>query len=90
MTAGFARLALELLVQTAQTFPDTIVTKQVAVEQGTFAKIAGVAQGLMTISILVLTVVLVPAAWNFRSSYKRVNELIDRFAARGRANCSFG
>ena len=79
MTASFARLAVEFLLQGAQTLPDTIITKQVAVEQGTFAKIAGVAQGLMTISILVLTVVLVPAAWNFRNSYKKVNELIDRF-----------
>jgi len=79
MTAGFARLALELFLQGAQALPDTIVTKQVAVEQGAFAKVAGVAQGLMTIAILVLTVALVPAAWNFRKSYKRVNELIDRF-----------
>jgi len=75
MTAGLARLAVELLQQ----LPDTIVTKQVAVEQGAFAKIAGIAQGLMSIAILVLTVVLVPAAWSFRNSYKRVNELIDRF-----------
>src|SRR5687767_11440565 len=79
MTAGYARLAVELLIQAAAQFPDTIVTKQVAMEPGTFEKIAGVAQGLMTIAILVLTVVLVPAAWNFRNSYKRVNELIDRF-----------
>jgi uncharacterized protein YoxC len=79
MTAGFARLAAEFLVAAVAQFPDTIVTKQVAVEQGTFEKISGVASGLMTIAILVLTVVLVPAAWNFRNSYKRVNELIDRF-----------
>lgn len=79
MTAGFARLAVELLVLVATQLPDTIVTKQVAVEQGTFETIAGVAQGLMTIAILVLTVALVPAAWSFRNSYKRVNELIDRF-----------
>ena len=79
MTAGLARLAVELLVQGATVLPDTIVTKQVAIEQGAFAKVAGVAQGLMTIAILVLTVVLVPAAWNFRNSYKRINELIDRF-----------
>ena len=79
MTAGFARLAVEFLLQSVATLPDTIITKQVAVEQGAFAKIAGIAQGLMSIAILVLTVVLVPAAWNFRSSYKRVNELIDRF-----------
>jgi uncharacterized protein YoxC len=79
MTAGFARLAAEFLLQGAQAFPDTIITKQVAVEPGAFAKVAGVAQGLMTIAILVLTVALVPAAWNFRNSYKKVNDLIDRF-----------
>jgi uncharacterized protein YoxC len=79
MTAGFARLAMEFLLQGAQSLPDTIITKQVGVEQGAFAKVAGVAQGLMSIAILVLTVVLVPAAWNFRKSYKRVNDLIDRF-----------
>ena len=79
MAAGVARLAVELLVQVGQALPDTIVTKQVAVEQGAFSKVASVAQGLMTIAILVLTVVLVPAAWNFRNSYKRINEFIDRF-----------
>ena len=79
MTVGFARLAAEFLLQSAQAFPDTIITKQVAVEQGAFAKVAGVAQGLMTIAILVLTVALIPAAWNFRKSYKKVNDLIDRF-----------
>jgi uncharacterized protein YoxC len=72
-------MAAELLQQVATALPDTIITKQVAVEQGAFAKVASVAQGLMTIAILVLTVALVPAAWNFRNSYKRVNELIDRF-----------
>ena len=80
MTASFARLAVEFLLQNVPpALPDTIITKQVAVEQGAFAKIAGVAQGLMTIAILVLTVALVPAAWNFRNSYKKVNDLIDRF-----------
>jgi uncharacterized protein YoxC len=78
MTAGFARLAAELLLQVSGALPDTIITKQVA-DQGTFAKVASVAQGLMSIAFLVLTVVLVPAAWNFRRSYKKVNELIDRF-----------
>jgi uncharacterized protein YoxC len=79
MAAGLARLAVELLIQGAQVLPDTIVTKQVAIEQDAFSKVASVAQGLMTIAILVLTVVLVPAAWNFRNSYKRINELIDKF-----------
>jgi uncharacterized protein YoxC len=79
MTASFARLAADFLLQATTTLPDTIITKQVGVEQSAFAKVASVAQGLMTIAILVLTVVLVPAAWNFRNSYKKVNDLIDRF-----------
>jgi uncharacterized protein YoxC len=33
----------------------------------------------MSIAILALTVVLIPAAWSFRNSYKKVNDLIDRF-----------
>ena len=78
MTASFARLAGELLLQGVAALPDTIVTKQVSVEQGTFEKVASVAQGLMTIAILVLTVVLVPAAWNFRKSYAKVSDLLDR------------
>ena len=70
-----------LLLQAAQTLPDTIVTKQVAVEQSTFDKVLGVASGLMTISLLVLTVALVPAAWNFRKSYKKISDLLDRVYA---------
>lgn len=70
-----------LLQQAAQTLPDTIVTKQVAAEQSTFDKVLGVASGLMTISLLVLTVALVPAAWNFRKSYKKISDLLDRVYA---------
>ena len=61
MTADFARLAADVFALVAAQLPDTIVTKQVAVEQGSFEKVASVAQGLMTIAILVLTIVLVPA-----------------------------
>lgn len=66
------------LLQAAATLPDTIVTKQVETDPGTFSKVTSIASGLMTISILVLTVALVPAAWNFRKSYKKINELLDR------------
>ncbi|HEU4631025.1 MAG TPA: DUF948 domain-containing protein [Gemmatimonadaceae bacterium] len=57
---------------------DTLVFRQVTADPGVFQKIASIASSLMTIAILVLTVVLVPAAWNFRNSYKRVNELLDK------------
>lgn len=57
---------------------DTLVFRQVTADPGVFQKISSVASSLMTIAILVLTVALVPAAWNFRKSYKRVNDLLDR------------
>lgn len=70
-----------LLLQAAATLPDTIVTKQVAAERGWFEQLTAVASGLVSISLLVLTVALVPAAWNFRKSYKKINELLDRVYA---------
>jgi uncharacterized protein YoxC len=70
-----------LLQQVARTLPDTIVTKQIAAEQSNWDKVLGVASGLMTLSLLVLTVALVPAAWNFRKSYKKVSDLLDRVYA---------
>lgn len=67
-----------LLIQAAHVLPDTLVTKQVPAAVGTFEKITSVASGLMTIALLVLAGALVPAAWNFRKTYKKVNELLDR------------
>ena len=67
-----------LLIQAGHVLPDTLVTKQVPAAVGTFEKITSVASGLMTIALLVLAVGLVPAAWNFRKTYKKVNELLDR------------
>jgi uncharacterized protein YoxC len=64
------------LLQQAAVLPDTIVTK--AADPGLFAKVAAVASSLMTIALLVLAVSLTPAAWNFRSSYKKWNELLER------------
>ncbi len=67
-----------LLIQAGHTLPDTLVTKQVTAEPGIFSKLTTVASGLMTIALLVLAVGLVPAAWNFRKTYKKVNDLLDR------------
>lgn len=60
------------------TLPDTQIVRQVTADPGLFEKITSVASGLMTISILVLTVALVPAAWNFRKSYQKISDLLDR------------
>ena len=66
------------LLQAVASLPDTIVTKQVAVEPGLFAKITTYASGLASIALLVLTVALVPAAWNFRKSYGKISDMLDR------------
>jgi uncharacterized protein YoxC len=75
MISTTASVGLWLLRQAA-VMPDTIVTK--AADPGLFAKVAAVASSLMTIALLVLAVSLTPAAWNFRKSYKKWNELLDR------------
>src|SRR5690349_23068221 len=69
----------ELLLQTAaRTIPDTLYTKQIAAAPSTFEKVTSIASGLLTITIMVLAVALVPAAWNFRKSYKKVSDLLDK------------
>jgi uncharacterized protein YoxC len=64
------------LFQQAAALPDTIVTT--SADAGLFATVAAVASTLMTIALLVLAVSLTPAAWNFRNSYKKWNQLLDR------------
>jgi uncharacterized protein YoxC len=76
MTVSFVRAGAWVLLQAAQA--DTVLMRQVGQDPGWFEKATAVASGLMTIAILVLTVALVPAAWNFRKSYKKVNDLLDR------------
>ncbi len=57
---------------------DTILMRQIPGEPSLLDQVTSVASTVLTISFLVLTVALVPAAWNFRKSYKRINELLDR------------
>ena len=68
----------DLLMQAAAALHDTVYTKQLAAPATTFEKITSIASGLLTITIMVLAVSVVPAAWNFRKSYARINELLDR------------
>lgn len=77
MSLGFLRVAL-LLSQATAALPDTIITKQIPIQRGWFETVTAVASGLMTIGILVLTVFLVPAAWNFRKSYQKLSDMLDR------------
>jgi uncharacterized protein YoxC len=58
---------------------DTLLMKQVESDPGWWEQMTSIASGLMTISILVLTAALVPAAWNFRKNHKAIREMIDKF-----------
>ena len=69
---------MHLLIQAAATLPDTIVTKQIQPEASTFEKVTTYASGLASIALLILAVALVPAAWNFRKSYAKVSDMLDR------------
>ena len=66
------------LVQRASALPDTVFTKQIASVPSTFDRITGIASGLLTIAFFIFVAAAVPAAWNFRKSYRRVNKLLDR------------
>jgi uncharacterized protein YoxC len=76
--SGWIINGTELLQQVARTLPDTIYTKQVVAQPGLWEKITSVASGVMTITVIILTVALVPAAWNFRKSYKKVSDMLDK------------
>jgi len=75
---GWITSGADLLQQAARTLPDTIYTKAVVAEPGLWDKIISIASGVMTITVIILTVALVPAAWNFRKSYKKVSDMLDK------------
>jgi uncharacterized protein YoxC len=77
MTAWLST-GVDLLLQAVATLPDTIITKQVQPDPSTFDKVTTYASGLASIALLVLAVALVPAAWNFRKSYAKVSDMLDR------------
>jgi uncharacterized protein YoxC len=66
------------LIQATAKLPDTIVTKQIPAETSTFEKVTAYASGLASVALLVLAVALIPAAWNFRKSYAKVSDMLDR------------
>ena len=75
---GWIASGAELMLQAARALPDTIYTKQVVSEPGLWSKITSVASGIMTITIIILTVALVPAAWNVRKSYKKISDMLNK------------
>ncbi|MDB4899845.1 MAG: hypothetical protein JWN53_1653 [Gemmatimonadetes bacterium] len=80
MIVSFARAGAWWLVQAAQLSQhgDTVLMRQVGQQRGWFETVTSVASALMSVALLVLTVALVPAAWNFRKSYAKISDLLDR------------
>jgi uncharacterized protein YoxC len=70
-----------LLQAAAQTVHDTIFVQAAPNPQGWFAKATSIAGGIMTLTLLAMAIALVPAAWNFRKTYKKTNKIIDRIEA---------
>jgi uncharacterized protein YoxC len=66
------------LVQRGVALPDTVYTKQIATVPSTFERVTGIASGLLTIAICIFVIAAVPAAWNFRKTYRRINQLLER------------
>jgi uncharacterized protein YoxC len=66
------------LLQRSIALQDTIVTKQVESVPSSWDRITSIASGLLTIAFLVFVVAAVPALWNFRKSYRRINHLLER------------
>ncbi len=75
---GWMNVGMELLLQAGTAFPDTLYTKQVVEDPSLWDKVTSIASGVMTITVIVLTVALVPAAWNFRKSYKKISDMLDK------------
>src|SRR3954464_12909246 len=76
--SGWMIAGAQLLQQAARAFPDTLYTKQVVAEPGLWEKITAAAGGIMTITVIVLAAALVPAAWNFRKSHKKISDMLDK------------
>ena len=80
MTTWIAEVTGALL-QLGAAAGDTVLVKQVVSEPSWWDRVTSIASGLVSIAIIVLTFALVPAAWNFRKSYKKVSDLLDRVYA---------
>ena len=65
-------------VQLAEAQGDTVIVRPVAEPRNWFDTVSGIASILISLSLLALCIGLIPAAWNFRNSYKKVNELLDK------------
>ncbi|MGZ8413603.1 MAG: hypothetical protein ACXW05_12785 [Gemmatirosa sp.] len=60
---------------------DTLIMKQAPIDPGWFERTAQILDAVLTIAFIALAAAVIPAAWNFRQSYKKISELLDRVYA---------
>lgn len=72
---------LAILSSVAQALPDTIVTVQAGAHgiQRVISIVQSVASLVIALALIAIAIPLIPAAWNSRKTYKKVNEMIERF-----------
>jgi hypothetical protein len=70
-----------MLLLQARAIHDTIFVQTAPVAQTWFAKVTSIAGGVMTLTLLAMAIALVPAAWNFRQTYKKTTALLDQIQA---------
>jgi len=77
----FASAAIHSSIRAATAVIDTIWVQQPTPHQGLMEKITSIAGVLMTLTLLAIAIALVPAAWNFRKTYKTTSALLDKVQA---------
>ena len=68
----------DLFLQGAATSRDTIITKQVLADRGFFEQLTAAVSTIMTFALLALVVVAIPVAWRLRTTYLKVDTLLER------------
>ena len=74
----FAPAAVQFSVRAASAFTDTVWIQQPIAHQGLIEQITSIAGVVMTLTLLAIAIALVPAAWNFRKTYKKTSGLLDK------------
>jgi uncharacterized protein YoxC len=75
-----ASAAVDLYLNGSAAAADTIFM-QTSSTRGWFETVTGVASGIMTLTLMIMAIALVPAAWNFRKTYQKTAALLDRVQA---------
>jgi hypothetical protein len=75
---GGTMAPIEMLMQVAAGTRDTVLMRQIAPERSTLDQITAICGVIITLAWTAFAIVAVPAAWRFRGTYKKANELLDR------------